>query len=123
MSQMPLPVKRLLSYLPTRLPLGMAEFETWSNTIVSLLGPGLEKVPTDDVKFVLSTILQRIAPDEHRRSMQYFVRSLRSAATKQVAAQAFQDIKQKQADALAKQKQAEDTAKLETTTSEQEAPQ
>lgn len=112
---------RVLSYFPTKLPVGMAEFDTWANTIISLLGPGLEKIPADDIKFVLTTNLQRLGPDEHKRSMQYYVRVIRSAAVKQISAQVFQDVKLRQAEAQAAKKLAEDTAKQETlTTSGQE---
>lgn len=107
-------IKRISSYFPTKLPLGMSDFETWSNTIISLLGPGLENIPADDIKFVLTTNLQRLGPDEDKRSIQYFVRVIRAAAIKQVSAQVFQDVKLRQAEAMAKLKQAEETAKLET---------
>ncbi len=110
-------VTLLMSYYPTRLPLGMTEFDNWAKTIISLLGPGLENVPENDIKFVLSTTLQRLDPDEHRRPMQYFVRVIRSAGVKQVAAQVFQDIKTKQAEELAK-KQAAATAQQEAVANE-----
>lgn len=93
-------LKYILSYLPSKLPVGMAEFNTWADSIINLLPAGLEGVPTDDKKFVIASTVQRLDPSSNYKPKVYFVKILHSAAAKQVAGQVFLEIKERQKAAL-----------------------
>jgi hypothetical protein len=111
MSTLRLFLNHLLSYIPTPLPLGMPQYDTWVKSIEGLLPEALSKVPLDDKKFVLASAIQRLGPVQSRVSKQYFVRLLIKAAATQVASQVFMDVKERQAAVeLAAKQQAEATA-------------
>lgn len=101
----------LLSFIPRHLPVGMSEFETWAQRILSQTGKFADE---DSMKFALASIL--IHADARHGSLpdKYFTDRLRKSAANQVSSQVFQNIKAKQAEELAKQQQ-EATAQ-ETTT-------
>lgn len=93
------------------LPLGTSEFEDFVDRIISKLGTGLEKVPRDDIKFVLTTNITHLKPQECEARDSYFVKTIRAAAAKQVAGAVFQQVKEDQKKRQeAEQQQAEATA-------------
>lgn len=102
-------INRLLSYLPTPLPVGMTEFQAWADSIIALSG---EFADRDSMVFAIASILIHADTKYGALPKRYFVNRLRKSAANQVASQAFQDIKQKQAaqQEAAKQSQAADTA-------------
>ncbi len=112
-------VKKILSYLPSPLPVGMTEFENWSNSIIELAGPIAD---SDSMKFVISDMIQRLGPYKASKygtmlslvPKNHFVQGLKSAAAKQIASQVFFDIKTKQQE----QQKAEATARLAQGSSE-----
>lgn len=85
--------KILSSYFPSKLPVGVAEFDKWANSIIYLSG---HYADLDSMKFALATMIMHLGAQKASISKQYFVRSLRKTASNQVAAQIFQDIKEKQ---------------------------
>ncbi len=107
--------KRILSYVPTSLPVGMTEFLGWADDIIELIGPGFEQVSKDEFLFVLATSITHMGPQASRKSKQHFIRTLRAAAAKQIAGGVFQDVKKRQEAArqAAQLKQAEETAAKE----------
>ena len=111
-------VKQLLAYFPTKLPLGMTEFETFSKSVIELLPPGLDNVPADDKKFVIASAIQRLDPTTNAKAKIYFVKLLTKAAASQVAGQVFLDIKEKQ-----KAVEAERAAKQAEVTAQTAAPE
>lgn len=114
---MKLLIKRILSYIPSNLPLGVAEFEAWSSSIIELLGPGLESVPKDDMQFVLASAIQHLGQTQSSVPKNHFVRLVRKAAASQVAGQVFVNIKEKQK-AAQEAKLAEATANKEQSNGE-----
>jgi hypothetical protein len=86
-------LKRALSYIPTRLPVGMAEFENWSEEVIELSGAFADRT---SMKFALASMILHAEHSASVLSKNYFVRRLRKSAANQVASQVFQDIKQKQ---------------------------
>jgi thiamine pyrophosphate-dependent acetolactate synthase large subunit-like protein len=106
---MKLLVKRLLSYLPTKLPVGLTEFHAWADSIIELSGKYADE---DSLKFALASMILHIDAKVASISKNYFVNNLRKVAANQVAGQVFQDIKTKQQEAqkAAEQKPAEATA-------------
>lgn len=76
------------------LPVGMQEFEEFSQRIIAQAGPYADE---DSMKFALATSI--IHADASKGSIpdKFFIDRLRKAAANQVASQVFQDIKNKQA--------------------------
>jgi len=93
---MRLMIKRLASYLPSPLPVGMSEFNKWSDDIISLSGKFAD---VDSMKFALASQIMHLGAQQAYVPKNYFVKSMRKAAANQVASQAFQDIKNKQQEA------------------------
>lgn len=106
--RLPLMIKRLLSYLPTKLPVGVSEFDGFADSVLELSGNYADK---DSMKFAIASMIIHADHKSAALSKNYFVVRLRKSAANQVASQVFQDIKAKQ-EASLKEKQAEDTAKL-----------
>lgn len=98
-------LNQLLSLLPCPLPVGMTEFEEFSNSVIELSG---EYADRDSMKYAIASMIIHLGPQRSHVAKNYFVRSLRKAAANQVASQVFQDIKQKQEQA-AKAAQNEET--------------
>ncbi len=106
-------LSRLLSYIPTQLPLGLTAYKAWSDEVVELIGPIAN---SDDLHFCVAAEVLRVGPSANAVSKNYFVKRVRAGATKQLAGHVFSEIKERQqaaqkaeAEAL-KLKQAEDTA-------------
>jgi hypothetical protein len=109
---MKLLLKRVLSRLPSPLPVGMSEFQQWSDDIIELSGKFAD---VDSMKFALASQIMHLGAQQAYVPKNYFVKSMRKAAANQVASQAFQDVKNKQLEAA---KAAEEAAKqpVEVTT-------
>lgn len=97
------------SFIPRPLPSGVTQFNAMAARVRALTG---DICSLDDARFVISTTVMRFDPDVSTASDRKFVTILRNAAAKQVSASIFQDIKIKQAEAvaLASQPPAEATA-------------
>lgn len=102
--------KRFLSHFPTKLPVGLTEFNEWSDSIIALSG---QFADTDSMRYAIASNLIHLPHTKSKVPKAYFVNTLRKAAANQVASQVFQDIKLKQAEAaeMAKLQQVEDAAK------------
>ncbi len=101
--------RQLLSYFPTRLPVGMTQMLIWMDEISSLAGDFADK---DSMRYAIASNLIHLPHTKAKVPKAYFVNTLRKAAANQVASQIFHDIKTKQAEAAAKQQlEAEATAK------------
>lgn len=113
MSRFPVQIKRILSYFPSSLPVGMTEFIVWADSILELSGDYADR---DSMLFALSSMVIHADSKYGALPKNYFVTRLRKVAANQVCSQVFQDVKMRQAEAQAKLKQAEETAQLETIT-------
>lgn len=113
---MKLILKRLLSRFPSKLPVGVADFNTWADSVIELAGPYSDP---DSMKQALANMIMHAGPkkgtDMPRGAIpkNYFVNALRKGAANQVASYVFQEIRnQKQAAvdaAVAAAKAAEET--------------
>lgn len=107
---MKLLLKRILSYLPTPLPVGLSEFHKWADSIIELSG---EYADPDSMKQALANMIIHASPakasDTPRSHVpkQFFVKGLRKGAANQVASYVFQEIRTKQVAALEAAKKAE----------------
>lgn len=113
-----LPLRVLMSKLPSKLPVGMAEFHEWSDSIIDLSGKFADEV---SMKFALSSMIVHLKPDQGYVSKDFFVKSLRKAAANQVASQFFQDIKQRQEDQKASSQVIDVQPQAEVTAAPQES--
>ena len=102
-------LKRLLSYLPTPLPVGKTAWDAFITDLIELSGQYADR---DSMEFAISSTLIHADAKYGSLPKNYFVQRLRKAAANQVASQAFQDIKSRQLEAqkAADLKQAEATA-------------
>jgi hypothetical protein len=95
-------VSRFRALFPSRLPQGVTEFETWSDSIIELYG-----APNNDsVKFSIAVMVLHLPSTTAYKSKEFFGRSLYKAMSNQVVSQVIQDLKTKQEQA----KQAEAAA-------------
>lgn len=83
---------RLLSYLPSPLPVGMTEFGEWQESILAL-----SKVPDNEsTRFALAVMILHLDPHRSSKSKNYFVRCLNKSAANELANAMAMDIKSKQ---------------------------
>lgn len=82
----------VLSYLPRRLPQGMAEFSHFAEEVIRLAG-----LPDNDsTRFAVAVQIMHLGPTESNKPKRYFVRTLQKGAAAQVAGCVMQDLKDKQ---------------------------
>lgn len=93
MKQVKLFIRHLLSFLPTKLPVGVPQFESFANDIIELSGPYADK---DSMRFAIASMVIHADHKAASLSKNYFVVRLRKSAANQVASQIFQEIKVKQ---------------------------
>lgn len=92
---MKLLAKRLLSYFPTQLPMGVAAFETWADTVLELSGLPISR---DSAHQALANMVMHLSPIDKKQtprdkvSMNFFVKGLRKGATNQICAHVFYEI-------------------------------
>jgi len=91
-------LKRLLAYVPTKLPVGMTEMTVWMDSIIELSGQFADQ---DSMRFAIASILIHADSSKGALPKHYFISRLRKSAANQVASQVFQDIKTKQQEAQA----------------------
>ncbi len=103
MKQVQVLVKKVLSLLPTKLPVGSTEFNSFANDIIELAGPYADR---DSMTWAIANMVIHLPSGVSSKPKNYFVRNLRKAAANQVASQVFQDIKFKQEQAALAAKQA-----------------
>ena len=72
------------------LPVGMQEFEEWSDRIIS--GTLLPAEPSSQ-KFALATMLMHLGPTVDHECDGYFIKSLRKAAINQIAHAKMEEIR------------------------------
>jgi hypothetical protein len=106
MTRIKLTLNRLLSLIPTKLPVGLTEFNAWADSIIELGGQYADQ---DSLRFAIASMVIHLPAGTGSISKNHFVKGLRKSAANQVASQVFQDIKAKQQAVLDQQK-AEATA-------------
>lgn len=74
------------------LPLGMSEFEEWSDRIIS---GTLLKADPESQKFALATMLMHLSPTTDHECDGYFIKSLRKSAINQIADAKMRELRDK----------------------------
>jgi len=85
---------QIRGFFPTRLPVGVAAFEEWTDHIMATYD-----MPTDSrasVQFVLASIVLHLGETVYRKPNFYFYKVIQTSAAKQVSSYVFQEIKAQQ---------------------------
>lgn len=93
-------INLILSYFPSKLPVGATEFHEYADAVIELAGPFAD---ADSMKWAIANNIIHLPSVTASKPKQYFVRALRKAAANQVASFVFQEIKAKQQDRAAKE--------------------
>lgn len=81
------------SYFPSRLPVGLTEFNAWADEIIDLTG---QIADSESMKFVICTSIMHLPATAASVPKQFFVKTLRKTAANQVGGYIFQEIKASQ---------------------------
>jgi|SRR5271166_643109 len=92
---------------PRPLPMGMTEFEEWSNRIIS---GAMVTATIETQKATLASMIMHLGPTEDHKPDAYFIHSLRKLAANQVANEVFTVIRTQVKERLAQQEQASKAA-------------
>lgn len=85
-------VYQFLGIFPTRLPVGMTEFNIWAQSVIKTYG-----LPNNDsVVFSLAVMVLHLDSTTDRKPKLYFAKSVRKAMSNQIVSQVIQDLKAKQ---------------------------
>lgn len=83
---------KLLAFIPHPLPQGLTEYQTWSDSIISLYG-----LPNNDsVKFSIAVMILHLGENHAYVSKALIGKKLMKAAANQIVSQVIQDLKHKQ---------------------------
>lgn len=95
-------LKRILALLPTKLPQGMTEFNTWADDILDIYN-----MPNNDsTKFALATAVMHLPATKAFVSKEYFGRILVKGAANQVVYAVMQEAKERQAEKARQEQEA-----------------
>lgn len=86
-------IRKILAHIPSRLPMGMTEFDKLSNSIIDIYQPPCSD---DDVKWVVATEIMNLKRGTAYVPKALFKDYLYRGAANQVASYAMQDIKERQ---------------------------
>lgn len=85
-------VKFIRAFFPSRLPVGVTEFNAWADDIMTMA-----KSPNNDsVRFALAAMIVNSGDTEAYISKMFFVLQLRKSMAKQIASFVMYEAKQKQ---------------------------
>lgn len=87
--------RQVLALFPTRLPVGVTAFNEWADSFLETYT--LATQDHDSIHYILATEILRLNPTDYaRKSKFHFYLIIQTAAAKQVAGNAFQEIKNRQ---------------------------
>ncbi len=95
-----LALKRFLSLLPTPLPTGKTQYDTWLSSIIELAGPIADE---QSMAWVISNEIMRLKSGQSSVPKNAFVKDLKRFACMQIAANKVLEIKEQQKAAQAAQ--------------------
>lgn len=104
-------IKRVFGYFPTKLPVGMTEFDKWVDDFIATY-----PLPTNnrsDVAYVVATEIVNFSRGTVKKPKQFFYLVIVGGAAKQIAGANMQKIRQKLKEDQEKAAQLEATKKAE----------
>lgn len=108
LSKLKLIYKKIRGLLPSPLPQGVTEFEAWCLDIQATYTLPTES--KDDIHFCFASAIIRFGETTWSKPKYHFVKALRAGAAKQIAGNAFTEIKIRQKAAYEAAQKAEATA-------------
>lgn len=87
--------KKALAWAPTKLPIGVEEFNAWAQDILATY----DFPDNDSTRWALGAMIMHLGQTDACKPKRFFGLALHAAAAKQVAGGVFQDIKNKQLEA------------------------
>jgi hypothetical protein len=84
---------KLLSYLPTKLPVGKTAYNLWLKSVTDLAGPIAD---VESMEWVISNEVMRLNSSKDSVPKSVFVKILRKYAANQLAASHVMDLKSRQ---------------------------
>lgn len=95
--------RRLRALFPSKLPIGVTEFNAWADDIVELSG-----LPDNDsMRYTLAVVVLELPKTNAYRPKEFFIRALIKGACNQIVSQIMHDIRDRHS-----KKQAEVTAEV-----------
>lgn len=85
-------IKQVRALFPSKLPVGMSQFESWADSFSDTYNLATQN--QDAIRFVLATSMMHLSPTAAFKSKYYFYLLLETAASKQIASAAFTKIKE-----------------------------
>lgn len=89
-------VRKVKAYFPSRLPVGMTEFDAWAADIIDLYGAP----DNDSVRFAIATMVLHCPAQDAYKPKHYFGLTVSKSMSNQVAAAIVQELKAKQEAAI-----------------------
>lgn len=84
--------RKLFSRFPSKLPIGMTAFDTWSQSIIDTFS-----LPNNDsTRFALATMILHVPAEGFYKPKAYFARLVLKSMSNQIAGGVMQDLKNKQ---------------------------
>lgn len=105
-------LNKVKSYFPTRLPIGMTEFNDWTSSIVNTF----DLPDNDSTRFGLAVMITHLQPTEFTKSKRYFAISVKKSMANQIAFANMEELKAKQKAQIAAEQAAVAAKALEVTT-------
>lgn len=90
---------KLTHFIPTKIPVGISEFESWASSIITTYG----FPDNDSVRWALAVKILHAGETEAIKPKRYFFLALHKAMANQVVSQVIQDLKTKQSNETAAQ--------------------
>lgn len=85
--------RQLLGFLPTKLPVGTTEFETWIDSFFHTYD--LATTDRDSIVHALATSIMHLGPQAHKKSKYFFYKVVQAGSAKQIAHHMFREMQLK----------------------------
>lgn len=85
-------LSKLRNFLPSALPRGMSDFDSWSDDVISTY----DLPANDSIKFALATMILHLGPTDSHKSKRYFAKCVLKGMSAQVASSVMYTLKEKQ---------------------------
>ena len=92
-------VSKVTGFFPTRLPVGITEFNVWAESIIDTYGLDIGTNDHDSIVFGLAGAVMHLGATESHKPKRFFAKLLHKGAASQVAYFVMKQLKEKQAQA------------------------
>lgn len=89
-------LKLIRNFFPSALPIGITEFETWAEDIVSTYGFARSVELNRSYRWILASSMTTLGPTAAYKSKYYFFLVIQAASAKEIAGGTMYNIKQEQ---------------------------